>query len=101
MEKYSLNMSIGEVLAINPNSRAVLEGFGMHCIGCPMSQMETLDEACEAHGIDSNLLLQELNNLKDVEEGCGCGCGSKECTCGDDCDCTPEDNCGCDCGNEQ
>ena len=98
MEKYSLDMSIGEVLAINPKSRAVLEGFGMHCIGCPMSQMETLDEAWEAHGIDSKMLLEELNNLKEDES---CGCGYKDSTCGDDSYCTPEDNCGCDCGSQK
>ena len=97
--KVSKETTIGQIVNSKPELRKILEGFGLHCLGCPMSQMETLDEACEAHGIDSNLLLQELNNLKDVEEGCGCG--SKECTCGDDCDCTPEDNCGCDCGNEK
>ena len=100
MSKYSLDMSIGEVLSINPDARAVLEGFGMHCIGCPVSQMETLDEACEVHGIDSELLLKELNDLPEMEEK-GCGCGSANCDCGDDCTWTPEDNCGCDCGSDK
>ena len=36
-------------------------GFGMHCLGCPMSQMETLEEAAQAHDIDLELMLQKLN----------------------------------------
>ena len=36
---------IGEILRLNPNVKDVLMGFGLHCFGCPMSQMETLEEA--------------------------------------------------------
>ena len=52
---------IGEVLNINPNVKEVLMGFGLHCFGCPMSQMETLEEACQVHDVDVNLLVKKLN----------------------------------------
>ena len=44
-----------------PEKAEVLLGFGMHCLGCPASQMETIEEACEVHGIDVEEMLSELN----------------------------------------
>ena len=52
---------IGEVLNINPNVKEVLMGFGLHCFGCPMSQMETLEEAADVHGVDVDFLVEKLN----------------------------------------
>ncbi len=95
--KFNKDMTMGEILEINPDARAVLEGFGMHCCGCPVSQAEVLEEACEVHGINVEEVLAELNSL----EGDDCGCGDPNCHCGDDCTCTPGDNCGCDCGQEE
>ena len=43
--KFNQDMTIGEILCTNPNAEVVLMGFGMHCCGCPVSQMETLAEA--------------------------------------------------------
>ena len=54
---------IGEILSINPNVKDVLLGFGLHCLGCPMSQMETLEEACMVHGIDSDLVVEKINEF--------------------------------------
>ncbi len=54
---------IGELLALNPNVKDVLLGFGLHCLGCPMSQMETLEEACMVHGIDADLLIEKVNEF--------------------------------------
>ena len=54
---------IGEVLNINPNVKEVLMGFGLHCFGCPMSQMETLEEAAAVHGVDANLLVDKVNEF--------------------------------------
>ena len=49
--KFSKDTQIGELLEV-----------GMHCLGCPASQMETLEEACNVHGIDVNELLEKLNS---------------------------------------
>ena len=54
---------IGEVLRINPNVKEVLMGFGLHCFGCPMSQMETLEEAAAVHGVDVDLMLEKINEF--------------------------------------
>ena len=60
-QKITKNMTIGEVLSINENAPAILMGFGMHCFACPMSQMETLEEASAVHGIELELMLEKLN----------------------------------------
>ena len=54
---------IGEVLCMNPNVKEVLMGFGLHCFGCPMSQMETLEEAAGVHGVDPDLLVEKVNEF--------------------------------------
>ena len=54
---------IGEVLRMNPNVKEVLMGFGLHCFGCPMSQMETLEEAAGVHGVDPDLLVEKVNEF--------------------------------------
>ena len=54
---------IGEVLRINPNVKDVLMGFGLHCFGCPMSQMETLEEAAAVHGVDVDLMIEKINEF--------------------------------------
>ena len=52
---------IGELLEIAPEKADILIEAGMHCLGCPASQAETLAEACDVHGIDVEELLRKLN----------------------------------------
>ena len=52
---------IGEIVEKYPEKVDVLLGAGMHCLGCPASQAETLEEACMVHGIDVEDLLKEIN----------------------------------------
>ncbi len=59
--KYDKNITIGELLEKDPEKAEVLMEAGMHCLGCPASQAETLEEACEVHGIDVNELLEKIN----------------------------------------
>lgn len=54
-------MSIGEILKIDESLADVFMGFGMHCIYCPMSQQESLEEASAVHDIDVELLIKKLN----------------------------------------
>ncbi len=54
-------MTIGELLQTAPEKAEILLGAGMHCLGCPASQAETLEEACAVHGIDVDELIAELN----------------------------------------
>lgn len=55
------DMTIGELLQSFPEKADILLSAGMHCLGCPASQAETLAEACEVHGIDVDDLIAELN----------------------------------------
>lgn len=55
------DMTIAEVLDIDPAFTTILKGFGLHCLGCPMSRMETLEEASQVHSFDLKLMLKKLN----------------------------------------
>ncbi len=61
MNKITKEWTLGEVIQENDDLADVLMGFGMHCFSCPLSQMETLEEAAEVHGVDIDFLLQKLN----------------------------------------
>ena len=53
---------IGELLEINAEAAApVLMEIGMHCLGCPASQMESIEEAAMVHGVDADELVKSLN----------------------------------------
>ena len=52
---------IGELLEKTPEKASILLEAGMHCLGCPASQEETLEEACSIHGIDIDEILEQLN----------------------------------------
>ena len=55
------DMSIGEVLSIDETTEPILTEYGMHCMGCPVSQMETLEQGCAVHGTDVDELVERLN----------------------------------------
>lgn len=54
------DMTIGQLLNEYPEKAEILLQMGMGCIGCPAAQAETLEEACEVHGIDIEELLKKL-----------------------------------------
>ncbi len=55
------DMTIGKLLEVAPEKADILLDAGMHCLGCPASQAETIEEACEVHGIDVEELMKQLN----------------------------------------
>lgn len=57
------DMFLGEVMVLKPGAGDVFLGFGLHCFGCPMSAMESLEEAAQLHEIDLDLMLKKLNEL--------------------------------------
>ena len=61
MEKITKDWTIGQVIEQNDELAEVLMGFGMHCFSCPISQMETLEEASMVHDVDLDFLLSKLN----------------------------------------
>ncbi len=58
-------MLIGEITAKGDKYIEVLLGAGMHCLGCPASAGESLEEACAVHGIDVESVLEELNAIQE------------------------------------
>lgn len=63
MAQISKDMTIGELIRLDQNIASILMRSGMHCIGCPSSQGETLEEAAMVHGMDANVLEQQINDF--------------------------------------
>ena len=61
MATINKEMSIGEVLEIDRSTAPILMEYGMHCMGCPYSMMESLEMGCAAHGTDADELVTRLN----------------------------------------
>lgn len=59
--KFNKDTKIGEIMEVAPEKAEILLDIGMHCLGCPASQAETIEEACEVHGVDVEELLEKLN----------------------------------------
>ena len=59
----SKDMSIGQVLNIHRGTARILMEFGMHCLGCHHSQMESLADACAVHGSNVDELVPQLNEF--------------------------------------
>jgi len=56
------DMTIGEILREDIGIAPILMAAGMHCVGCPSSQGETIAEACVVHGMDEAPLIEAINN---------------------------------------
>ena len=52
---------IGDILDIAPQTAPIFLSIGMHCLGCPSSRGETVEEACAFHGVDCEKLLEVIN----------------------------------------
>lgn len=52
---------IADIININPKAVEILTSYGMGCIGCPSAQMESLEQACEIHGLNLDEVLKKLN----------------------------------------
>ena len=63
MAQVNKSTMIGELLQIDQNIAPILLNIGMHCLGCPSSQMETIEEAAMVHGIDGNMLIAQINDF--------------------------------------
>lgn len=62
MAKVSKDMIIADLINIDQNIIAILMRAGMHCIGCPSAQGESLEEAAMVHGIDADILVDQIND---------------------------------------
>ena len=62
MAQVTKQTTIGEMLRIDPNIAAILMRAGMHCIGCPSAQGESLAEDAMVHGINGDMLVAQIND---------------------------------------
>lgn len=58
---------IGDILTIAPQTAPLFMNIGMHCLGCPASRGETVEQACMVHGVDADELLAAVNKM--IAEG--------------------------------
>ena len=60
---------IGDVLDIAPHAAPLFFAIGMHCLGCPASRNETVEQACMVHGVNADELLARINAMIEAAEG--------------------------------
>ena len=65
MAKITKDMIISDVLNMDSDTAPIFISNGMHCLGCPSSSGESLEDACLVHGMDSDKLVNELNEYFD------------------------------------
>ena len=65
MAKITKDTTIGEAINIDAGIVPILMGAGMHCVGCPSAQGESLEQAAIVHGIDPETLTDSLNAYLD------------------------------------
>lgn len=65
--KVTKDMTIAQIIQIDANIIPILMDAGMHCIGCPSAQGESLVEAAFVHGIDCDALVDEINKFLGAE----------------------------------
>lgn len=68
MAQITKDTIIGDILDIAPETAPIFLSIGMHCLGCPSSRGETVEQACMVHGVDADALLAEINKLVPVEQ---------------------------------
>ena len=68
-QQVSKTTMIGDLLGIDAGVAPILLSIGMHCLGCPSSQMETVGEAAMVHGYDPDELVEEINTFIDHDLG--------------------------------
>lgn len=61
MAAISKDMTIGQILTVDEGVIPILLNAGMHCLGCPASQGESLEEAAMVHGLDADVIEAQLN----------------------------------------
>ena len=61
--KFTKDTIVGDILDQKPECAEHFFAIGMHCLGCPASRGETIEQACAVHGEDVDALLEKLNSF--------------------------------------
>jgi len=67
MAKVTKDMIISEVLTLDKGTAPIFLNNGMHCLGCPSSSGESIEDACSIHGIDADKLIEDLNKYLEAK----------------------------------
>ena len=62
---------IGDILDMDQSTAPYFMEIGMHCLGCPASRGETVEEACAVHGVDADAFLEQVNKFIEASEEAG------------------------------
>jgi len=63
MSQITKDTIIADILKVAPETAPMFQEIGMRCLGCAMASSETLGQACEVHGVDSDEFLARLTSL--------------------------------------
>ena len=59
--KVTKDTRIGEILDMDMGTAEFFLGMGMHCLGCPASRGESIEQACEVHGVNVDEFVEKIN----------------------------------------
>jgi len=62
MAQVTKDMIISDILKMDKGTIPIFLNSGMHCLGCPSSSGESIEDACAIHGIDADELVRKLND---------------------------------------
>lgn len=62
MKQVTKDMIIMDVLRIDPGTADFFFQIGMHCLGCPSASGESIEQACQVHGVDPDELVEKINS---------------------------------------
>ena len=68
MPKITKDMIISDVLKMDRGVVPIFLNSGMHCLGCPSSSGESIEDACAIHGIDADKLVEKLNEYLESKD---------------------------------
>ncbi|MBS7388940.1 MAG: DUF1858 domain-containing protein [Ruminococcus sp.] len=63
MTSITKDMTIGDILDADRETIPFFLEMGMHCLGCPASRGESVEEACAVHGVDADELVKKINDF--------------------------------------
>lgn len=66
--KISKGMTLGEIVSTTPKAAEVMMGYGLHCIGCPATALETLEQGAKMHGLNDKQIEQMVEKMNNLAE---------------------------------
>ena len=71
MTEVTKDMLIGDILDADRGTAKYFLEMGMHCLGCPASRGESVEQACMVHGVDADAFLEQVNRFIEASEAAG------------------------------